>query len=159
MKVMKRDVNFGLLLIIIATLISFSAFTVYYQKSFKNLSTDYYGKLSELDSVADQLTLEKGRLNQTSYQLQVKEKRESELSGIYTDLRVEKEGVEADLKTVQEALSAEQDKLREAQDELTQTLDELTTTKSDLENAQERIDDLKDEIDDLEDQVASLCQC
>jgi len=147
------------LLIIIATLICFSAFAVYYQTTFKNLSTNYYGKLDELDSVVDQLSMEKGRLNQTSYQLQVKEKRESELSGIYSDLRTEKEKLEDDLKETQDVLMAEQEKLRNAQDELSKTLAELTTAKRDIEKAYEEINYLEDEVNDLEDEVDSLCAC
>lgn len=156
---MKRDINFGLLLIIIATLISFSAFTVHYQKTFKNLSSNYYGKLNELDNVATQLNLEKGRLNQTSYQLQVKEKRESELSGIYSDLRTEKETLEGDLKATQEALMAERDKLVKSQEELTATLSELTLTKSDLQEAYEENNRLESRIDSLNDEIDGLCQC
>ena len=159
MKVMRRDVNFGLLLIIMATLICFSIFTVHYQNTFKNLSSNYYGKLNELDNVAQQLTLEKGKLNQTSYQLQVKEKRENELSDIYSDLRTEKEEVEADLKETQDALAAEKEKVIETQDELTATLNELTLTKSDLQQAYEKISRLDDEINDLEDEIDTLCQC
>lgn len=159
MKVMRRDVNFGLLLIIIATLICFSSFAVYYQKSFKNLSTDYYGKLDELNKVADQLTSEKTRLNQTSYQLQVKEKRESELSNIYTDLRTEKEKLEADLKTTQDSLNAERDKVRQTQDELTQKMAELTSTQNDLQKAEAESEHLKDEVNNLEDQIDGMCSC
>jgi chromosome segregation ATPase len=159
MKVMRRDVNFGLLLIIIATLICFSAFTVHYQNTFRNLSTGYYGKLNELDNVAQQLNLEKGKLNQTSYQLQVKGKRESELSGIYADLRTEKEKIEADLKSTQDLLMAEQEKVREAQDELSTTLVQLTLTKSDLEDAWDKNSRLRDDISDLEDQIDNLCTC
>ena len=159
MKVMKRDINFGLLLIIIATLVCFSAFTVYYQTTFKNLSTNYYTKLDEIDAVTNQLTLEKGRLNQTSYQLQVKEQRESELSSIYSNLRSEKEQIEDDLKATQDKLMAEKENLREAQKQLSETQAELTSTRSDLDDALSKISSLKDEIDALEDEIAGLCEC
>jgi chromosome segregation ATPase len=159
MKVMRRDVNFGLLLIIVATLICFSIFTVHYQNTFKNLSTNYYGKLNELDNVAQQLNMEKGKLNQTSYQLQVKEKRENELSDIYSELRTEKEKVEADLQETQNALAAEKEKVIQTQDELTSTLNELTLTKSDLQEANDKIARQRDEISDLQDEIDTLCQC
>lgn len=159
MKVMRRDVNFGLLLIIIATLICFSAFTVHYQKTFKNLSNNYYGKLGELDNVVTQLSLEKTRLNQTSYQLQVKEKRESELSGIYSDLRTEKEQLESTLKETQDALSLESEKVRQAQEELSAIRGELTSTKSDLQNAYESINDLEDDLHNCRDDMDDLCEC
>lgn len=152
MKVMKRDINFGLLLIIIATLICFSAFTVYYQTTFKNLSTNYYTKLDEIDLVTNQLTFEKSKLNQTSYQLQVKEQRESELSSIYSDLRSEKEILEDNLKSTQ-------DELMNTQKQLSETQSELTSTKSDLDSALSKIGRLKDEIDELEDEIAGLCGC
>jgi len=159
MKVMRRDVNFGLLLIIIATLICFSIFTVHYQNTFQNLSSNYYGKLNELNSVAQQLTSEKTKLNQTSYQLQVKAERESELSNIYTDLRSEKEKLQADLNQTQDALMAEKDKLTQTQDELTNTLAELTSTKSDLEKSNQENNLLQNRIHNLQNELDNMCQC
>src|SRR3989338_7049902 len=84
MAVMRRDVNLGLLFLIIATLIIFAGFTVYYQTTFKNISNEYSTKLSELEKVSTELTQKKQQLTETSQTLQLKETREQDLSSKYT---------------------------------------------------------------------------
>ena len=71
MALMKKDVNMGLLLIIVAALLMFSGFTVYYQTTFKNLSNTYQKELNQLKAVENDLQAKRGQLNQTSVQLQV----------------------------------------------------------------------------------------
>ena len=48
MSIMRRDVNLGLLLLIVAALLMFSGFTVYYQTTFKNLSKTYETQIRPL---------------------------------------------------------------------------------------------------------------
>ena len=69
MAVMKKDVNLGLLLLIVAALIMFSGFTVYYQTTFKNVSESFEIKLKELEKVEKDLESKRGQLNETSTQL------------------------------------------------------------------------------------------
>jgi len=64
MGVMKRDVNLGLLLLIVAALIMFSGFTVYYQTTFKNVSRSYETKLNELESISKELESKRGLTKQ-----------------------------------------------------------------------------------------------
>ena len=79
---MKRDVNLGLLLLIVAALIMFSGFTVYYQTTFKNVSKSFEIKLKELDQLNTELESKRGQLNETSIQLQIKKQKEEDLSKI-----------------------------------------------------------------------------
>ena len=69
MAIMKRDVNLGLLLLIVAALLMFSGFTVYYQTTFKNVSKSFETKIKELESVSKELESKRGQLNETSIQL------------------------------------------------------------------------------------------
>ena len=66
MAIMKRDVNFGLFILIIATLIVFAGFSTYYQKSFKNITSDYEAKLAELNEITTTLETKKAELASTS---------------------------------------------------------------------------------------------
>src|SRR3989339_845138 len=65
MAFMKKDVNLGLLVLIIAAIIVFSGFTVYYQTSFRDISLDYKTKLEQLQQVTKDLTTQKKELNET----------------------------------------------------------------------------------------------
>ena len=75
MSVMKRDVNLGLLLLIVAALLMFSGFTVYYQTTFKKVSENYDAKLNELQKVSNELESKRSQLNETSLQLQLKKQK------------------------------------------------------------------------------------
>ncbi|MDP7323820.1 MAG: hypothetical protein QF632_03605 [Candidatus Woesearchaeota archaeon] len=86
MAVMKRDVNFGMFVLIIATLLVFAGFTAYYQTTFENLTSEYRGKLGELSDVTSNLQQEKIKLNQTSIQLQIKAEKEKSLNEKYEEM-------------------------------------------------------------------------
>ena len=90
MAAMKRDVNLGLLLLIVAALLMFSGFTVYYQTTFKNVSKSFEIKLRELEGVSNELEAKRGQLNETNVQLQLKKQKEEDLSKKFTDVRSEK---------------------------------------------------------------------
>ena len=83
MAYMKRNVNLGLLFLMVATLIAFAGFATYYQATFLNLSLSYEDKMAKIDALAETLNVEKVKLNQTSTQLQVKAEREKDLSVKY----------------------------------------------------------------------------
>ena len=54
MAIMKRDINFGLFIIIIAILIGFAGFTTYYNSALKNTTSSYeerIGKLTEVTGI------------------------------------------------------------------------------------------------------------
>lgn len=125
MGIMRRDVNVGLLLLIVAALLMFSGFTVYYQTSFKNVSRSYETKLQELEKVSNELESKKGQLNETSIQLQLRKQKEEDLSQKFTDVRGEKEQLESDKAKLQSELSS-------TKTQLAATSAELSTTKSQL---------------------------
>ena len=68
MAFMKRNVNLGLLVLIVASLILFTGFAVYYQTTFKGITEEYNTKLGQTraDSVKDHLVkvygIEEGRI-------------------------------------------------------------------------------------------------
>ena len=93
---MRRDVNLGLLLLIIAAILMFSGFTVYYQATFKNLSKTYQLELQNLEKVTTDLESKRNQLNDTSTQLQIRAQKEEDLSKKFTDVRSERDQLDAD---------------------------------------------------------------
>ena len=71
MTFMKKDVNLGLLVLIIASVLLFSGFSVYYQTAFKDVSLEYQEKLGQLSEVTEQLSSKRQELNET-YSMRVK---------------------------------------------------------------------------------------
>lgn len=118
MAVMRRDINIGLLFLIVATLIVFAGFTVYYQTTFKNVSNEYKTKLTELEKVSSDLESKKKELTETSQTLQLKESNEQALSSQYTDLKGEKDQLEKDKATLQIELAAKLSELVDTQNAL-----------------------------------------
>ncbi len=147
MSIMKRDINFGLFLIIIAVLVSFASFTVYYQTTYKNLTTSYNYKLDELKKTSEELGLHKSKLNETSYELEIKEEREQDLSTKYTGLKDEKDKLQSDKEKLQTDLSSTKSQLAEKSAQLVAKEAELTQKTAELTAAKTQISDLRDDID------------
>lgn len=157
MSYLKRNVNFGLLLLIIATLILFTGFSIYYQKTFTNLSVSYESKVGEIDKLADYLGQQKSKLNQTTYQLQVKSEREKDLSSKYTDLRSIKEQLEVDKATLESQLADTINELNTKKSELKATEEALEAEKVNVAEKDEIISEKNSEINSINDQKSELC--
>ena len=142
MAIMKRDVNLGLLLLIVAALLMFSGFTVYYQTTFKNISKNYDTKLKELEVVSKELDSKRGLLNETSVQLQLNNQKEADLSKKFVDTKSEKDQLEVDKKALQT--------------ELTSTKLTLAQTQTDLEQKKATINQLSVQIADMSNQILGL---
>lgn len=149
MSVMRRDVNLGLLLLIVAALIMFSGFTVYYQTTFKNLSATYNNQLQELGKVTKDLEEKRGALNETSVQLQLRQQKEEDLSKKFTDVRSERDQFESDKKKLDADLGS-------TKSSLSATLKELENTKTELDSTKSRLAAEIQLAQDLNSQVLSL---
>ena len=146
MAIMKRDVNLGLLLLIVAALIMFSGFTVYYQTTFKNISKSYETKLKEIEGVSKELESKRGLLNETSIQLQLKNQKEDALSKQFVDTKSEKDQLETDKKKLEVELSS-------AKADLASTLQKLTTTQNQLASQIELVQQLSAQVLSLKNDV------
>lgn len=152
---MIRDVNLGLFILIVGTLIAFAGFTVYYQKTFTNLSLDYNTKLGELQKVSSTLQTEKARLNLTSYQLKIKAERESDLSQKYESMREQKEKLDKEKVELESELSNTKSNLQQKVIELSAKADELNQKIVELKSANTQIDTLNAQISTLKDDIKS----
>ena len=96
MAYMNRNVNLGLLFLIVASLVLFSGFAVYYQIVLKDITLEYSTKLSELQKVTQELGLQKQTLNET-YEQRVKAERDVRALDVkYKDLSDENLQLEKD---------------------------------------------------------------
>ncbi len=149
MSFMKKNVNFGLMILIVATVLLFIGFTIYYQNTYSGLSGEYQQKIDELDKLTSSLQAEKTKLSETSYELKIKEESEQDLSGKYEGIKSEKEKLEVDKTNLQQDLASTKSNL--AVKEV-----ELTTTKNDLEIANEEVSSLKSKISSKNNEINSL---
>ena len=163
MAVMKRDVNLGLLLLIIAAILMFSGFTVYYQTSFKNLSKTYQNQLNDLGKVTKDLEAKRGALNETSVQLQLKQQKEESLSKKYVEtesqrsqLETDKKKLEVDLAGTKASLASTSAQLANTQSQLDQRLVELSQKITQIDNLNAKIANLNNQIDSLNTKVSCL---
>lgn len=160
MAFMKRDVNLGLVLLIIATLLLFTGFTVFYQNNFKQVISDYNDKYSQLKKVTQELENEKGRLNKT-YELRVKAESDIQaLDSQYKSLSEERDALEAHKNAIQSELSTTKTQLAVTKAELGQAQEQLTAAQSQVATVTTSLNSCKSQRDnykqDLEDCQASL---
>ncbi len=101
---MKKNVNIFLLIIIVVIVVALAGLTSYYQQTYKGLSTSYEDKLSELNRILEELNLERGKLNETSYELTLKTEREEALGEQFTEVKTEKEKLSTDLSATEDDL-------------------------------------------------------
>lgn len=156
MAFMKRDVNMGLLLIIIASIILFSGFSVYYQTNFKNVSMEYQTKLDQLSKVSEDLANQRQELNKT-YSLRVKaEEDRKTLDERYQDVNEENERLRNDNSNLQSEVSSTKSQLGQKSAELESTKSTLDSTKIELVRAEAQRDTYKDRLDDVCDAYTSV---
>jgi len=149
MAFMKRNVNLGLLFLIVASLVLFTGFSVYYQTTLKDITLEYNTKLKDLQKVTKELGLQKTALNET-YELKVKaEKDRSALDSKYKDISDENLQLEKDKTGLMVEVAQTKSELGAAQTELESKKTLLAKTQADLSAANSKISSLKDDIEDL----------
>lgn len=156
MPIMKKDVNLGLLLLIVAALLMFSGFTVYYQTTFKNLSATYQNQIKELEKVTKDLDAKRGLLNETSVQLQLKKQKEEDLSQKFTDVRSERDHLDSDKKKLEVELANTKASLASTSAQLANTQSQLAAQIQLAQDLNQQVLNLKSDVTRLESKVADL---
>jgi len=157
MAFMKRDVNLGLLLLIIVAIVLFTAFSVYYQTTFQDVSLEYQSKLDQLSQVTKELGAKRTELNETySLRIQAEEDRKV-LDSRYRDVSDENLRLETDKATLQTELSSTKSDLAEKSVELVSTKNLLSQTQTSLSAANGEITSLKSQRSNLKDDVERIC--
>ena len=94
--VLKKNVNGILLLLLIILAVAFAGFSVVYQLSFENVTTEYDQKMGQLEKVQSDLLTHKEKLEETEYELEVKAGKEEDLSTKYGDIKSERDTLASD---------------------------------------------------------------
>ena len=157
MAFMKRNVNLGLLVLIVASLMLFTGFAVYYQTTFKDITLEYNTKLEELQKVTSELGLQKQALNET-YELKVKAERDrSALDTQYRDISDENLQFQRDNTNLRVEVTQTKSELGATKTDLENKKVILAQTQSDLASANSQVSSLKSRRDSLEDDVDRIC--
>ena len=153
MAFMKKDVNLGLLVLIIAAIIVFSGFTVYYQTSFRDISLDYKTKLEQLQQVTKDLTTQKKELNETYSLRQKAEQDRKALDSSYREVSDENDQLKNDNSNLRSELGSTKSDLGEKTARLEATQNILAQTQADLASANSKMKSLKTEVTCLKDKA------
>ena len=147
MAFMKKDVNLGLLVLIIASIILFSGFTVYYQTTFKDVSLEYQTKMKELEQVTLDLATQKQALNET-YSLRIKAEQDKEtLDARYNEVRDENDKLSADNANLRSEVSSTKNQLAEKSAELSATKRLLSQVQTERDSYKSQRDSCRSDLD------------
>lgn len=156
MTFMKKDVNLGLMVLIVASIILFSGFSVYYQTTFKDVSIEYRTKLDQLSQVTNELSSKRQELNET-YSLRVKAEEDRKvLDERYKDASNENYNLRADNTNLRSEVSSTKSQLAEKSAKLAATENLLAQTQSSLSSANSKISSLNSKLDDVCDDYTPL---
>ena len=157
MAFMKKDVNLGLLVLIVASIILFSGFSVYYQTTFKDVSIEYQTKLDQLSQVTNELSSKRQELNET-YSLRIKAEEDRKvLDSRYKDASIENDNLRSDNTNLRSEVSSTKSQLAEKSAKLAATENLLAQTQSSLSSANSQVSSLKSQKNNLKDDVDRIC--
>ena len=146
---MKKDVNLGLLVLIIASIILFSGFTVYYQTTFKDVSLEYQNKLEQLSMVTEDLATQKQALNET-YSLKIKAEQDKQtLDARYNEVRNENDNLKTDNTNLRLEVSSTKSQLAQKSAELDATTSLLSQVQTERDNYKSQRDRYKSDLDEV----------
>lgn len=134
---MKRNVNLGITLLLVASLLCFAAASIYYQTTYKSLFVDHKTKVSELQKVTNTLLQKKAELAETSAKQETLETK-------YTNLKDENDQLQDDKDSLEDTVSSQSD--------------QIVNLKSDLEEVQALADSYKKDIENLERKIDDICE-
>ena len=143
----KKNVNFGLLIMIVALVVSLAAASIYYQTTFKSIKKEHDTKMSELQKVTSTLLEKKEELAQTTA-------KQETLESKYTDVKEEKESLEDQIDSLEDQVSQKTNELLAAREDIKNKEALITSYQKDIKNLEDDKQDLQGEIDDICEEAA-----
>lgn len=141
-KYVKKDTNFGLLLLVGLCIIAIIGLSLFYKQRFDSLTEKYDQKLAEFQALQKNYTDATSVINQTSSQLAFKEKVEKDLSNQFKSLEDQKEDLESDKAVLEDQKDALETKITDLEKK-------IDAQKKQLNDIEECIND--NDVDDKED--------
>lgn len=132
MAYIKKNVNFLLVLLLLAAIAALVGFTTYYQTTYRNLTGQYNQKVGDLQTLQNQLLQQKENLQNTQSELQLRVADKTKFESLYTELVTEKNKLDKDLSLTRGALASTQAQLAEANQNLLDANEKLQDSLNDL---------------------------
>jgi len=150
---MKKNVNSALLIGILILVGVFVGFSVFYQTSLKNITTEYTDKIDKLDQVEQDLLAHKTILEETEYELEVKAGQEEDLSSKFGNVQGERDELATDKTRLELEVKNIKAELVELNAELVQTKFTLSSTLKDLTKVEDKLRAEKSGYDNCRDSL------
>ncbi|MEA3514099.1 MAG: hypothetical protein U9R34_01335 [Nanoarchaeota archaeon] len=161
MAYIKRNVNFGLLALLLGMIMVFIGFTLYYQQTFNTLAVNYTTKLSQLEKVTQDLSKHKTILTHTKSELTQTEIDVDAISKEYEDLEEAKRILQGELDTTTNNLNTKiselssekrltrelNDTIKEKEAEVAQCELLYNAEKAEHNECESELDDCEDDLD------------
>src|SRR3989344_4091584 len=135
MAYLAKNINAFLVFLLILLLASLAGITLYYQSNYVELAKNYDTKIKEVNTLIDDLQLQKTKVNETVSELTLKQQREEKLSSQYVDVKSTNDQLIGNVSPLPK---------------------KLTETKNDLIGAQKNIVGLNQQIGTLQNDVSVL---
>ncbi|MBI3036179.1 hypothetical protein HYY73_00260 [Candidatus Woesearchaeota archaeon] len=153
---LKKNVNFGLLMLVITVLVGTVAITTYFQSTYKEVSEDLEQKNEQLEVVSSNFTTKIKELNKTSSELQIKQMDKERLDQLYTDMLKAKELIDAELLATKGTLTETSKELERKKDELSDANYKLILQEDELTDLKAKVQNQLDTIRSRNAEIASL---
>ncbi|HII16608.1 TPA: hypothetical protein HA361_01720 [Candidatus Woesearchaeota archaeon] len=153
---MRKDVNFGLLLLIVAVLITFAGFTTYYQSVFSTVESNYTQKIAELTAIKDSLETARENLSETLTFKSTKLEDYEALDEQFLDVAKERDQFSEDNTKLKSELSKARTELIKKEEDLANKDKQITDLSADLTSERAENEELLDDINDLSDKAQCL---
>jgi uncharacterized protein (DUF3084 family) len=157
MSYIKKNVNFGLLFIIIILAVAIASIGIYYNQNYTSLSKNYNQQLDNLQKVTQDLLFHKTILNQTTQDLATKEQDETELNKRYTQLRADKEKVDTDNANLREELGKATEDLMAKTNQLISAQSEIAAQKTQVATLTKQVTQNEASIKSLKNRLDEAC--
>ena len=156
MKMIQKNINLVLLFLIVVILGSVIAMTLVYQQTYEEKAILYKEKANQLDQVMAELNLHKARLNETTYQLQIKSMDTDQLNELYESLTGVKGELEKNLKTTGDELTTAKRDLVAAQLDASRARTDLNIVRTQLEQTQLQVTSLASKVGSYKTETSRL---
>ena len=157
MSFINKDVNKGLLILILSILFVLAGLEVFYSVNFKAMNNEYDAKIKELNGTYNSLASYKNVLNTTKTELELKTEREAGLSNQFVDVKTQRDSLEVERNKLKDDNSVLKTTLDQVNDDFGQLNAKYVALNRTYFNQITQIDSLNNKISSLQDQLAQ-CQ-
>lgn len=158
MSYIRKNVNFILILLIIALISLLVGLTSYYEKTNRGLVEQFNEKSSQYETLKSNLSTQKSQLEKTYTELQLQVAGGSKLQSLYNEILQEKKKIEDQLSNTQGQLSQTQTQLANTLVELRKTEADLSVAQANYQEAQNEVNTLTSDVSSKQTKINTLCQ-